>query len=137
MIRKITIFIIKYIFAWAASFYLLTAGPLFAKNRAFLNTIAAHFGWNTGKKSFPTIVPKKTIENILKDAPPISLRATEVVNGNVSLMELILINSLIAKRNPANAFEVGTFDGRTTLNLAINTRENAVIYTLDLPPKEN
>ncbi len=52
-------------------------------------------------------------------------------------MELILINSLIAKRSPANAFEIGTFDGRTTLNLAINMEANATIYTLDLPPREN
>ena len=30
--------------------------------------------------------------------------------------------------------EIGTFDGRTTLNLAINTPEDVTISTLDLPP---
>jgi hypothetical protein len=32
-------------------------------------------------------------------------------------------------------FEIGTFDGRTTLNLAMNAPRHCRIYTLDLPPE--
>jgi predicted O-methyltransferase YrrM len=33
-------------------------------------------------------------------------------------------------------FEIGTFDGRTTLNISRNAPDDARIYTLDLPPTE-
>lgn len=53
--------------------------------------------------------------------------------GNVSAVELIVINHLVRDLQPLACFEIGTFDGRTTLNLACNTRRDCKIYTLDLP----
>ena len=37
------------------------------------------------------------------------------------------------QRDPGVLFEIGTFDGRTTLNLAAHSRDEARVYTLDLP----
>ena len=37
--------------------------------------------------------------------------------------------------NPKGFFEIGTFDGRSTLNMAINAPD-AMIYTLDLPAED-
>jgi predicted O-methyltransferase YrrM len=37
---------------------------------------------------------------------------------------------------PRRVFEIGTFRGRTTLNFALNTPDDAEIFTLDLSPEE-
>lgn len=54
--------------------------------------------------------------------------------GNVSLAELAVLNSLCRTYKPSTIMEIGTFNGRTTLNLALNS--NATIFTLDLPRTE-
>lgn len=56
-------------------------------------------------------------------------------DGNVSLLELIILNMIVASRKPMCIFELGTFDGRTTLNLAANA-PRAEIYTIDLPASD-
>jgi predicted O-methyltransferase YrrM len=53
--------------------------------------------------------------------------------GNVSLFELEVISRIVAYYQPRKIFELGTFDGRTTLNMALNTPKDTHIYTLDLP----
>jgi predicted O-methyltransferase YrrM len=60
----------------------------------------------------------------------------DFVDGNISGFELDVINRLVATKDPELIFEIGTFDGRTTLNLAANSRPDARIYTLDLLPAE-
>ena len=56
--------------------------------------------------------------------------------GNVSLYELYTLSSIARKLNHGVIFEIGTFDGRTTLHLALNTADSARIHTLDIPPAE-
>jgi len=58
------------------------------------------------------------------------------VDGNVSLMELAILAGLARVGNPRAVFEIGTFDGRTALNLAANAPD-AQVHTLDLPPGES
>jgi predicted O-methyltransferase YrrM len=56
-------------------------------------------------------------------------------NGNIRPSELAVLCHFAADCRPDKAlFEIGTFDGRTTLNLAANSPENNPVYTLDLPP---
>jgi hypothetical protein len=55
------------------------------------------------------------------------------VDGNVSLDELAFMCALARKNQPRVVLEVGTFDGNTTLQLALNTPPETVIFTLDLP----
>ena len=55
------------------------------------------------------------------------------VDGNVSAHELEIIAKLVKLTDPGVLFEIGTFDGRTTLNLAAHSREGARVHTLDLP----
>ncbi|MDN3505748.1 MAG: class I SAM-dependent methyltransferase [Simkaniaceae bacterium] len=57
-------------------------------------------------------------------------------NGNLSPYEVIAITSLIAKRNPKRLLEIGTFDGNTTLQMALNSADDALIHTIDLPEGE-
>jgi predicted O-methyltransferase YrrM len=56
---------------------------------------------------------------------------TNQADGNVNLAELAALNALCRTHNPKTILEIGTFDGRTTLNLALNS--DAQVFTLDLP----
>lgn len=58
----------------------------------------------------------------------------EPCDGNVSVLELVVLNHLIRQMAPRALFEFGTFDGRTTLNMAANAPPDARVYTIDLPP---
>jgi len=66
---------------------------------------------------------------------PIRLLEFQKVNGNVRLSEVGIL-SRFAASCPAgrNIFEIGTFDGRTSLNFAINSLNDCKVFTLDLPP---
>ncbi|MDR0994141.1 MAG: class I SAM-dependent methyltransferase, partial [Verrucomicrobiota bacterium] len=57
------------------------------------------------------------------------------VSGNITPAELMMIAALVKQRAPLICFEIGTFDGRTTENMAANQPEGGVCYTLDLPPQ--
>ena len=47
--------------------------------------------------------------------------------------ELIYLSAVIKFVNAKNILEIGTFDGKTTLNIAENTADDAMITTVDLP----
>jgi len=70
----------------------------------------------------------------------IDVRAIRIVepqknSGDVSLGELaVLASAAAASRAGDEVIEIGTFDGRTTLNLAINAPAQYRVFTLDLPP---
>lgn len=62
---------------------------------------------------------------------------TKKANGNVRISELAILSALAAScQNGSNLFEIGTFDGRTTLNLALNAPAQCPVFTLDLPPDQ-
>jgi hypothetical protein len=65
----------------------------------------------------------------------IFLTETRRADGNVSLGELAIL-AQAAAGIPAGSevIEIGTFDGRTTINLAVNAPASSAIFTLDLPP---
>lgn len=68
-------------------------------------------------------------------ADPLEVRLQEVItqNGNVSGEELLAMCALIKHANCKAVFEIGTFDGRTTLNFAANLPDGGEVVTLDLP----
>jgi predicted O-methyltransferase YrrM len=56
-------------------------------------------------------------------------------NGNVRLSELaVLAKAAAGAKAGTEIIEIGTFDGRTTLNLAANSAPACRIFTLDLLP---
>jgi predicted O-methyltransferase YrrM len=68
-------------------------------------------------------------------AHPIRLRAARKQAGDVSVAELaILATAAAATAAGEEIVEIGTFDGRTTLNLALNAPAQYRVFTLDLPP---
>jgi predicted O-methyltransferase YrrM len=55
----------------------------------------------------------------------------------VRISELAILSALAAGcPEGASLFEIGTFDGRTTLNLALHSQPSCHVYTLDLPPDQ-
>ncbi len=65
----------------------------------------------------------------------IKIWENEQANGNVRISELGVINMIAADcEDGTNLFEIGTFDGRTLLNLAFSSPSNCSLYTLDLLP---
>jgi len=65
-----------------------------------------------------------------------SLWENQKENGNVRISELGILAALASDcADHTNLFEIGTFDGRTTLNLALNSPQNCRVHTLDLPPE--
>ena len=68
-------------------------------------------------------------------ARPIRLLETRKNTGDVNLSELAVLASAAAATGAGDEIiEIGTFDGRTTLNLAVNAPAHR-IFTLDLPPQ--
>lgn len=52
--------------------------------------------------------------------------------GHISRDELVFLVTLVEWIKPNSIFEIGTFDGLTTANIAINAPANANIFTLDI-----
>tara|TARA_B100000795_G_scaffold23022_1_gene15457 strand:+ start:801 stop:1553 length:753 start_codon:yes stop_codon:yes gene_type:complete len=67
----------------------------------------------------------------------IILQNLSLAGGNASRLEILIIASLASSLNEnENVLEIGTFDGKTTINCANNIK-NSRVYTLDLPENEN
>lgn len=121
-----------WLFGAASAAYLFGAGWMKWKNRAAIVELCRHFGYSYDTRE-PTELPVVAADDL---APPNSLldvREIDAVDGNVSERELITICRLVRASAPREIFELGTFDGRTTINLAANAPAEARIYTLDLP----
>ena len=68
-------------------------------------------------------------------ARPIALAHPRRQQGDVNLAELaVLATAAASVTGGAEIIEIGTFDGRTTLNLALNASPHLAVFTLDLPP---
>jgi predicted O-methyltransferase YrrM len=84
------------------------------------------------KRREKEIIPKIRASDVICEGIELNLHALDGNIENVSVVELKLIVHLLQAGNPRAAFEFGTSDGRTTLNLAANSPEGARIYTLDI-----
>lgn len=130
-------FIRKYILTAGSCLYLLTAGIFSARHRDFMHRICVHFSLARPPPAEPVkpvpLIPRVALRELVPEDEPLRILEPDVVSGNISDLELIAINKLVKKYQPAVCFEIGTFDGRTTLNLAANAGPDARIYTLDLP----
>lgn len=86
----------------------------------------------TGAHALPAV----GIADLCDLSQPIVVREPSFRPGNVSAVELVVINHLVRRIEPLRCFEIGTFDGRTTLNIACNAPADVRIHTLDLPPAQ-
>lgn len=134
--EKIIKFIIKYITALIYCIYLFTFGIFFKNKRYIISQVLSFFNKRQNDEIELKITETKLTDIISDENLNIKILEPEILNGNVSLYEIIIISQLIKHYKPLNIFEIGTFDGRTTLNMAANSSENSLVYTLDLPKSE-
>jgi predicted O-methyltransferase YrrM len=122
-------FLSRYGVAVAWSAYLFSFGVFSPRHRGLITRIAEHFGHTRPSGSVPLIAAG----DVVPETTLVQLREPEAVDGNVTLHELLVIARMVRALRPAVLFEIGTFDGRTTLNMAVNAPADAHVYTLDLP----
>ncbi|MGA8028861.1 MAG: class I SAM-dependent methyltransferase [Bryobacteraceae bacterium] len=125
-------FIFTYLYAAACSVYLFTLGILSARNRGLLSTIAEHFGYRRTVSALPVA----RLADLNDSDESVRLLELASADGNVSTLELVVLATLVRRLKPRTILEIGTFDGRTTLNLAANCSQETRIYTLDLPREQ-
>ena len=130
-ISAITRFLPKYIYSLVVSLFLFTLGIFSRRNRFLIFQIARHFGWKQGTEE--ERIPILPLAAVLDCHLNLTLLEPLGEGGNVTLLELMVISSLARGARPPVAFEIGTFDGRTTLNLAANLPADGHVFTLDLP----
>ena len=82
----------------------------------------------------PTSLPVADWRDLFA-ARPIALAHPQKNQGDVNLAELAVLATAAASVSAGSEIiEIGTFDGRTTLNLALNAPAHLSVFTLDLPP---
>jgi len=103
------------------------------RNGLFLSTLRSHLKAKD-RGACEKLLPVVSIESITGGCTA-DLLEEQYADGNVTLRELGCIARLVKFHQPARIFEIGTFDGRTTINMARNA-EHAEIFTLDLPKED-
>jgi hypothetical protein len=124
--------IAKYYYQYLAKLYQSGVQLLFNNNRPLIAGICERYVFY---QKPPTVIPKINLSPIIDKRTRVQIREPRRVDAHVTLLELIVVNKLVKTFQPVNLLEIGTFDGRTTLNLATNSPESARVYTLDLPPE--
>lgn len=132
--NKLLTFLSYYLFGLLACIYLFTIGFLRGRNRTLLYKIAAHFGPFDVEPNQPKpLIPTISASQLLPPSVDVHIMEPVAVEGNVTLLELMIITQLTRQSGALNCFEIGTFDGRTALNIAANCGADGKVYTLDLP----
>jgi hypothetical protein len=107
--------------------------PMYWNTIRFIVNNFASVHYDILKKTPPGRIHQKDFTEIVD--PKLEIRLINYLSrdGNVSSFELVVLCHLIAMFQPKAILELGTFDGNTTLQMALNSPENTVIHTLDLP----
>ncbi len=136
---RILSFIMRYIVSIAANLWVSVVG-IFPKYREACYEAGYRLGWRerpvVDEGLPPLEIPSVALKTLVPDAPVCRILEPDAANGNVTEWELLSIVQLVASRKPKACFEIGTFDGRTALNIAANMAPDGHVFTLDLPPQE-
>jgi predicted O-methyltransferase YrrM len=121
--------VLLYLGAVIGAAHAFTIGATRSRGRLLLREISEYlFGRGFGNE--PRLLP---VTRVAEYPLPLRIHAFESADGNVTLEELVVLIAAVAQRKPERIFEFGTFDGRSTLNLAANAGPEAKVWTLDLP----
>lgn len=86
----------------------------------------------TAAQAKPGIIPRVQVSEVLEGSENITLLAPQSTIENVTLAELRILMHLLRQQQSRTAFEFGTADGRTTLNLAAQCPGDGRVFALDL-----
>ena len=130
MVSKTTSFLAYLLKTASMCCYLFTVGILKQQNRWMIRKIWHMTHLHLCAEQY---IPPVEIASLVPSQISVQLCEQSVAEGNTLLEELLIMVESLEAWRPAACFEIGTFDGRTALNMAANTPEKAVIYTLYLP----
>ncbi len=124
--RNIKVFFnfLRYYFIW---FFTNRSGRI-----DFINAFRTFQDRRKLNKIFPTLELTEIYPQLKQI--DISLHNYNYRGGNISFGELTTIAAIVKHTNPKTIFEIGTFDGATTLQLARNSNDETKIYTMNIPP---
>lgn len=121
-----------YFLGLAISARLFSVGWTTRRGRAAIVDLCDRFGYRHDRREREQL-PEICVDQLVTGSAPVTVCALDAVDGNVSDRELVVLSSLVRQSNASRIFEIGTFDGRTTRNLAANTAAHGHVWTLDLP----
>ncbi len=127
-LRKVRRFVVRYLTSLVGSVYAHTVGVGSSRARVFIGMSARY--WRPPRSPFPVIDPVDIVPN---DAC-VELVSLPPRGANVTGDELAFLCWLAVTISARNVFEIGTFDGRTTRNLARAIGASGRVTTVDLPP---
>lgn len=78
-------------------------------------------------------IPVRRLTDLWPSPGHVTAAVGALADGNPSALELFCLGAIARGSGARTMFEIGTFDGATTLQLALNSPPDAVIHTLDLP----
>jgi predicted O-methyltransferase YrrM len=109
--------------------------PYLIKHGQLFKELKTHLRHKNKKAEIKEILPLMDIAEFAGPEMP-DLIDNTFEDGNVSVTELECIARIARNQQPMRVFEIGTFNGRTALNIARNIPDNAHVFTLDLPQSE-
>ena len=121
-----------YLLGLGYSVALFAFGWLTWRGRATIVELCGKFGYRYDRRVSRTL-PEKSVDDVAGGCNAVTLCALDSVDGNVTDRELVILSSLVVSSRAKSIFEFGTFDGRTTRNLAANAPLDAQVWTIDLP----
>lgn len=116
----------------AATAVVFVAGFFRAGSRRHLDAFLGEIG--IARDRLVAQLPSISVDDLPGSQYAVRIEEPLATDGNVSLLELLVISRLVAALRCELVFEIGTFDGRTTLNIAANT--SGQVVTLDLPASD-
>lgn len=133
---KLLDWMITYLMSVVGALWLYTIGWVFPRHRALVHLVAERLGLRKPKRSQEQSggLPVVSLEDVVTMPVELRLFHPSAEDGNVTTGELVAILALAKLAARTEVFEIGTFNGRTTLNLAANLGGNIIVNTLDLPP---
>src|SRR5205823_2966057 len=91
---------------------------------ALFRRVDRHLTWRLSEVCFgaqrPGVYPEVSLGSLLSGDLTVSLRALPNHSYNITETELLAIAALVKQVQARTAFEIGTADGRTTLNIGQN-----------------
>ena len=119
-----------YLYAARKAGATLTVGVLSRSGRRRVRQFAVALGYGPTPR-----LPVVSLKDLVGSDVPLRLFDAEITDWNVRLVDLVAINAVVSRFAPRAAFEIGTGDGLTALNMAGNMPAGARLYTLNLPPE--
>ncbi len=130
-ILRVGFFGFAWIYGIVSAVFLILGGVLARSKRDALYGLDESFGLRRFSLFRARPVQLSDVADVKQ---PIVMVELQGRRGNVTTDELTAL-CYFAKRASMGIFEFGTFDGRTTLNLALNAAPNITVHTIDLNPR--